>query len=73
METYFEIDNAIIAKDGSFKLSAPNEKCQKVIIEVEDKSGIMYLDTATSEYFINFPSRVTDERKTYRKSGKTCI
>jgi len=55
-QAYKKLDYAIIDTAGNFSLNANLDKITETFIQIQDKSGVLYLDPETSDYYIYFPS-----------------
>ena len=66
---YEKLDNAIVDEYGKFELKAEFSEITETFIQIQDKSGILYVDPKNNEYFAYFP----DPRQTDYYHGKNAM
>lgn len=60
---YKILDRGIIDESGYITFEADPAKGMKAIIQIQDKSGVIYLDPQTSKYKVSFPLEVENVQK----------
>lgn len=68
-QAYDKVDHSIVEENGTFELRATVDEITETFIQIQDKSGELYLDPATSDYYVYFPS--PEQRDHYR--GKNAL
>ena len=58
--TYKTLGKTKVDSNGKFTFSVNDTSAFKAIIEIEDKSGFLYIDPNTAEYKIHFPAYTQD-------------
>ena len=66
-QAYEKLDNFIIDKTGHFQFNVEIGETTETFVQIQDKSATLFLDPATSNYYIYFPSE--DQHDYY--NGKT--
>ncbi|CAG5086270.1 Thiol-disulfide oxidoreductase ResA [Parvicella tangerina] len=60
---YRILDRGIVDENGYITFEADPKKGMKAIIQIQDKSGAIYLDPKTPEYNVSFPLEVENVQK----------
>lgn len=57
------LDKQLISEDGHVTFHCDPEKGMKAMIQIQDKSGTIYLDPATPKYKVSFPKIIENVQK----------
>ncbi len=68
-QAYERLDEAIIGDKGNFTFSVDLQSTTEVFIQIQDKSGSLYIDPEAADYYVYFPS--TDQQDHYH--GKNAL
>lgn len=60
---YKVLDRNIIDEEGNITFEVDPKKGMKAIIQIQDKSGVIYLDPNTEQYKVSFPQEVENVQK----------
>ncbi len=60
---YKILDRGIVDEEGHITFEADPKKGMKALIQIQDKSGVIYLDPNTPSYNVSFPQEVENVQK----------